>query len=533
MFYARLLGYTRPFRTHKTATKSPKYLEDFFFRGRARRKRCGSAMSEDGDVDVESSEDVPDIGEEATATTTNGELYMGGSHDKRAHHNALERRRRDHIKDSFHGLRDCIPSLVGEKVSRAHILNKATEYIRHMQKGGSNREDDICDLARKNEILEEQMHALDEAQSCGNSFCAEELLQSVSSRVQARQAQEVVMQQLQAKASSKSTRQQAKATPTVNATVSPAQGATNDKSKSVPVTKGKETTPTSGPLSPHPNINLLASNIKSTQSLLNALQKNFNNPNSTLPPNIKSLAARVLASPLVRGAQKTAQASSLPRGIVTATTVPKGSSISSPSSATPLTSKSPSASTGINTGSGQPAESAQLESNLPMEPALGGGNIEKEAGADNNVKETAPPSANSLSRGVGGGAAVSTPLLTSQLLKAHNLLQQQGAAVESGEGGGVLEPLQPPGGITTVQGLNISPELLAQVSSLLNLPAASSLAPSLTNEGTLSSSQDSSNSPQLSSQAMATNPAPSSHHKRPSSARDPLLPPAKKPHIEQ
>ena len=36
--------------------------------------------------------------------------------DKRAHHNALERRRRDHIKDSFHDLRDCIPSLQGEKV---------------------------------------------------------------------------------------------------------------------------------------------------------------------------------------------------------------------------------------------------------------------------------------------------------------------------------------------------------------------------------------------------------------------------------
>ncbi len=64
-----------------------------------------------------------------------------GSHpDKRAHHNALKRRRRDHIKDSFHSLRDCIPSLVGEKVSRAQILNKATEYIRHMQKGGSTRE---------------------------------------------------------------------------------------------------------------------------------------------------------------------------------------------------------------------------------------------------------------------------------------------------------------------------------------------------------------------------------------------------------
>lgn len=37
--------------------------------------------------------------------------------DKRAHHNALERKRRDHIKDSFHSLRDSVPALQGEKVS--------------------------------------------------------------------------------------------------------------------------------------------------------------------------------------------------------------------------------------------------------------------------------------------------------------------------------------------------------------------------------------------------------------------------------
>ncbi len=36
--------------------------------------------------------------------------------DKRAHHNALERKRRDHIKDSFTNLRDCIPAMSGEKV---------------------------------------------------------------------------------------------------------------------------------------------------------------------------------------------------------------------------------------------------------------------------------------------------------------------------------------------------------------------------------------------------------------------------------
>lgn len=36
--------------------------------------------------------------------------------EKRAHHNALERKRRDHIKDSFTSLRDAVPALHGEKV---------------------------------------------------------------------------------------------------------------------------------------------------------------------------------------------------------------------------------------------------------------------------------------------------------------------------------------------------------------------------------------------------------------------------------
>lgn len=43
-------------------------------------------------------------------------LQCDGQADKRAHHNALERKRRDHIKDSFSSLRDSIPSLHGEKV---------------------------------------------------------------------------------------------------------------------------------------------------------------------------------------------------------------------------------------------------------------------------------------------------------------------------------------------------------------------------------------------------------------------------------
>ena len=65
---------------------------------------------------------------------------------------------------------------------------------------------------------------------------------------------------------------------------------------------GTEATPTSGSSQVTLPMNLLASNLKSTQSLLSALQKNLS-PNSNLSPSIKSLA-RVLASPLVRGAQQ-------------------------------------------------------------------------------------------------------------------------------------------------------------------------------------------------------------------------------------
>lgn len=35
--------------------------------------------------------------------------------DKRAHHNALERKRRDHIKDSFSSLKNAVPTFNGEK----------------------------------------------------------------------------------------------------------------------------------------------------------------------------------------------------------------------------------------------------------------------------------------------------------------------------------------------------------------------------------------------------------------------------------
>jgi len=92
-----------------------------------------------------------------------------GQADKRAHHNALERKRRDHIKDSFSSLRDSIPSLNGEKVqaSRAQILKKAAEYISSMRRKNTSHQQDIEDLRKQNKVLEEQIRALEKAKTGG------------------------------------------------------------------------------------------------------------------------------------------------------------------------------------------------------------------------------------------------------------------------------------------------------------------------------------------------------------------------------
>lgn len=53
--------------------------------------------------------------------------------EKRAHHNALERKRRDHIKGSFGDLRDVVPSLKGEKVreNHSHSIHFSTNILSH------------------------------------------------------------------------------------------------------------------------------------------------------------------------------------------------------------------------------------------------------------------------------------------------------------------------------------------------------------------------------------------------------------------
>ncbi|XP_077300259.1 MYC associated factor X isoform X2 [Arctopsyche grandis] len=124
---------------------------------------------DDRDIDIESDEGDDSDSRSHSRQSSNlaGGYYSQA--EKRAHHNALERKRRDHIKDSFTSLRDSVPALHGEKVaSRAQILKKAADYIQFMRHKNSSHQQDIDDLKRQNTILEQQIKQLEKVKATGN-----------------------------------------------------------------------------------------------------------------------------------------------------------------------------------------------------------------------------------------------------------------------------------------------------------------------------------------------------------------------------
>ncbi|XP_034834323.1 protein max isoform X1 [Maniola hyperantus] len=132
---------------------------------------------DDRDIDIESDAENDSDSRPHARSSLGGSGYYSQA-EKRAHHNALERKRRDHIKDSFTSLRDAVPALQGEKVvcaSRAQILKKAAEYIQFMRRKNNAHQQDIDDLRRQNTILETQIRALEKARATGNYMDAHEL----------------------------------------------------------------------------------------------------------------------------------------------------------------------------------------------------------------------------------------------------------------------------------------------------------------------------------------------------------------------
>ncbi|BFF97093.1 protein max [Drosophila madeirensis] len=124
-----------------------------------------SMSDDDRDIDIESDDDGDsDTGLGSSRHTNTANFTQA---EKRAHHNALERRRRDHIKESFTNLREAVPTLKGEKTppqaSRAQILKRTTECIQTMRKKINDNQKDIDEIKKQNIQLDQQIRAMEGA----------------------------------------------------------------------------------------------------------------------------------------------------------------------------------------------------------------------------------------------------------------------------------------------------------------------------------------------------------------------------------
>ncbi|XP_067942292.1 protein max-like isoform X2 [Watersipora subatra] len=86
--------------------------------------------------------------------------------NRRAHHNALERRRRDLIKASFHSLQVGVPNITDNKASRAQILKKATSYITMMKDKISKIQYEINMMKEGQKTLEQQASRAEGGLTC-------------------------------------------------------------------------------------------------------------------------------------------------------------------------------------------------------------------------------------------------------------------------------------------------------------------------------------------------------------------------------
>uniref|UniRef100_D3TQQ3 Protein max n=2 Tax=Glossina morsitans morsitans TaxID=37546 RepID=D3TQQ3_GLOMM len=118
---------------------------------------------DDRDIDIESDDD--NDSDTGTSIPQRNSTQNFTQEEKRAHHNALERKRRDHIKESFTNLREAVPSLKGEKASRAQILKKTTDCIQNMRRKIQANQKDVNELKHQIAILEEEVRLLESAKN--------------------------------------------------------------------------------------------------------------------------------------------------------------------------------------------------------------------------------------------------------------------------------------------------------------------------------------------------------------------------------
>lgn len=104
--------------------------------------------SEEDNMDYDESDD-----DDETSDHLSGRKRGEKGDVRRSHHNVLERKRRDLIKDSFSKLRDSVPVLASEKASRAQILKRAADFIQSTHQKNETIRADLEELMRKNSRL--------------------------------------------------------------------------------------------------------------------------------------------------------------------------------------------------------------------------------------------------------------------------------------------------------------------------------------------------------------------------------------------
>lgn len=117
--------------------------------------------SEEDNMDYDS-EDDDDSKSNHSSSNPNSRKRGPKGDIKRSHHNVLERKRRDLIKDSFTKLREAVPTLSNEKASRAQILKKAADFIQHINQRNESTRADIKELVKKNMELENKICTINE-----------------------------------------------------------------------------------------------------------------------------------------------------------------------------------------------------------------------------------------------------------------------------------------------------------------------------------------------------------------------------------
>jgi len=113
----------------------------------------------DIEIDIESNSPMP------PSVCSNSSSHVDPKLHARAQHNALERRRRDNIKDMYTSLKDEIVNFNHERASRAQILCKTIDQMKELKDDVEQLETTVKEMEEESERLERELQELEAAEA--------------------------------------------------------------------------------------------------------------------------------------------------------------------------------------------------------------------------------------------------------------------------------------------------------------------------------------------------------------------------------